>query len=257
MSIQTINIGSYANDGSGDDLRTAFNKVNANFALLGTEIPVAEATNNITTSVTVTNTSKVGGGPYLVTFSFARVTTPPVLNQFYYVTGSPNPAFNGHFFCTASSYTTITLSYPEDPGIYLGTSPTTVTSSIGIFNSKIGNSISFNSLTSSDNSVNIIPGPHGVIDVKAGNGVFNDKFPRLGGDLVLNGHTIRGANGGDVQSTVYGIDVSVLDAVVSLLIQTNSFSFDLGTIVGNYSTINLSMGFITSPIQNGLDFGSL
>jgi hypothetical protein len=35
MSIQTINIGGFANDGTGDDLRTAFLKVNANFTELG------------------------------------------------------------------------------------------------------------------------------------------------------------------------------------------------------------------------------
>ena len=35
MTIQTINVGGYANDGTGDDLRTAFEKVNANFTLLG------------------------------------------------------------------------------------------------------------------------------------------------------------------------------------------------------------------------------
>jgi hypothetical protein len=35
MTIQTIKVGGYANDGTGDDLRTAFEKVNANFALLG------------------------------------------------------------------------------------------------------------------------------------------------------------------------------------------------------------------------------
>jgi len=34
MPIQTINIGNYSNDGTGDDLRTAFEKVNANFNLL-------------------------------------------------------------------------------------------------------------------------------------------------------------------------------------------------------------------------------
>lgn len=43
MTIQTINLGSYANDGTGDDLRTAFQKVNANFALL--EADVTGATN--------------------------------------------------------------------------------------------------------------------------------------------------------------------------------------------------------------------
>jgi len=36
MAIQTINIGQNANDGTGDDLRTAFDKVNDNFDYLGT-----------------------------------------------------------------------------------------------------------------------------------------------------------------------------------------------------------------------------
>jgi hypothetical protein len=34
MALQTINLGTYANDGTGDDLRTAFNKVNANLTEL-------------------------------------------------------------------------------------------------------------------------------------------------------------------------------------------------------------------------------
>jgi hypothetical protein len=45
MSIQTINIGGYANDGTGDDLRTAFLKVNANFAELNSEINIGNAVN--------------------------------------------------------------------------------------------------------------------------------------------------------------------------------------------------------------------
>ena len=35
MAIQPINLGGYANDGTGDDLRTAFEKVNANFIEIG------------------------------------------------------------------------------------------------------------------------------------------------------------------------------------------------------------------------------
>ena len=38
MSIQTINLGSYANDGTGDDLRTAFTKSNNNFTFLSGQI---------------------------------------------------------------------------------------------------------------------------------------------------------------------------------------------------------------------------
>lgn len=37
-NIQQINIGTYANDGSGDDLRVAFQKVNANFSALDTDV---------------------------------------------------------------------------------------------------------------------------------------------------------------------------------------------------------------------------
>lgn len=40
MTIQTINIGNVVNDGLGDDLRTAFQKVNANFTSLGAELTI-------------------------------------------------------------------------------------------------------------------------------------------------------------------------------------------------------------------------
>jgi hypothetical protein len=40
MSIQTINIGNQVNDGLGDDLRTAFQKVNANFSELSTQLTI-------------------------------------------------------------------------------------------------------------------------------------------------------------------------------------------------------------------------
>ena len=40
MAIQTINIGNRVNDGLGDDLRTAFEKVNANFTELQASLTV-------------------------------------------------------------------------------------------------------------------------------------------------------------------------------------------------------------------------
>lgn len=45
MTIQTINLGSYANDGTGDDLLTAFTKVNANFAALDASAAIANGVN--------------------------------------------------------------------------------------------------------------------------------------------------------------------------------------------------------------------
>jgi hypothetical protein len=41
MTVQTINIGNIVNDGLGDDLRTAFQKVNANFSTLDAELAVS------------------------------------------------------------------------------------------------------------------------------------------------------------------------------------------------------------------------
>lgn len=52
MAIQTINIGNVVNDGLGDDLRTAFQKVNANFADLSAQLTITAA-NTGTTGVGV------------------------------------------------------------------------------------------------------------------------------------------------------------------------------------------------------------
>lgn len=51
MPIQTINIGTSANDGTGDPLRTAFQKVNNNFAYIQT------SSSNITEAVTLDDTA--------------------------------------------------------------------------------------------------------------------------------------------------------------------------------------------------------
>ena len=53
MTIQTINIGNVVNDGLGDDLRTAFEKVNANFADLSAQL-----------TITATNVGAVGVGVF-------------------------------------------------------------------------------------------------------------------------------------------------------------------------------------------------
>ncbi len=51
MAIQTINIGNAVNDGLGDDLRTAFQKVNANFAELNSQQSVTGQNLNAATGV--------------------------------------------------------------------------------------------------------------------------------------------------------------------------------------------------------------
>ena len=48
MTIQTINIGNVVNDGLGDDLRTAFQKVNANFTELSAQLTITAVNVNAT-----------------------------------------------------------------------------------------------------------------------------------------------------------------------------------------------------------------
>lgn len=56
MAISTINIGNVVNDGLGDDLRTAFQKVNANFAELSASLVVtAENLSNVGEELLVAN----------------------------------------------------------------------------------------------------------------------------------------------------------------------------------------------------------
>ena len=47
MAIQTVNIGTIANDGTGDDLREAFVKVNNNFSELDLRSPETTSASNL------------------------------------------------------------------------------------------------------------------------------------------------------------------------------------------------------------------
>ena len=51
MALQTINIGNFVNDGTGDDLRTAFSKINANFDELDLQGGQANTISNIGTGI--------------------------------------------------------------------------------------------------------------------------------------------------------------------------------------------------------------
>jgi hypothetical protein len=61
MARQTIDIGSTANDGTGDPLRTAFNKVNENFIEVYDGINVFDQDLNISNNVTFNEVSVNGG----------------------------------------------------------------------------------------------------------------------------------------------------------------------------------------------------
>ena len=181
MTIQTINLGNYANDGTGDDLRTAFSKVNANFAAIVGEVTIAGAVN-------------IGAG-------------------------------------------------------------------IGVFAQRTAANLDFKSLTSTDNSV-AITSTANTVNLQTVTALYKDPVPRLGANLGLAGHTVFGP--GDVQTTVHGVDVMLVNSLLALLIDSNQLAVDLGTFLQptgfetNLKGYTFDMGYFIDPaIANQLNFGNI
>jgi hypothetical protein len=180
MTIQTINLGNYANDGTGDDLRTAFTKVNANFLLLDAEAAINGGTN-------------LGSGT-------------------------------------------------------------------GLFSDKNATNLEFKSLTSTDNSI-AITHTSTTVNLQTATVLHNDSAPLLSANMGLNGHNIFGP--GDVQTTVHGFDVGILNTLVQIALEANKLIIDLGTIMSptgsdtNYRGYTLDMGLFTDvPVANEINFGT-
>ena len=163
MALESVNIGTYSNDGTGDDLRSAFRKVNNNFVALAPAIVDGE---------------NLGGG-------------------------------------------------------------------IGLFSGVENNIIQFNTISGGDNiSLSLVDN---VLTISAaGGGIISS----LEDDLNLNGHSITGTGtvniegsitttgvieAGDVQSTVWGIDIGTFDSPFQ-------GGYDFGTL--------------TSPLAGNIDAGA-
>jgi hypothetical protein len=68
-----------------------------------------------TNLVAVRNPVTTGTGPYFVTYTIPTQTAPTI-GVYYTITGNSNKLYNGNYLCTASTTTSITLRYTEDPG---------------------------------------------------------------------------------------------------------------------------------------------
>ena len=191
MALDTINIGGYANDGSGDDLRTAFQKVNNNFDQLSGTVAIQSGAN-------------------------------------------------------------------------LGTG-------VGVFAQKNLANLEFKSLTSEDNSVDFVETADSV-DLSINTKLEVDTSPKLGGNLDLNGHEIRGIGKiGTLNQTVNdnilinGYSIPDLAGLLSLVLQSNSILIDFGRItyptgwtgnVDNNGTV-VAFGSFVEPTALEMDFGPI
>ena len=202
MAIQTINIGTNPNDGTGDDLRTAFDKVNDNFAEL---LAVGGETNT---------TSNVGLGAKLakdkngLDFPFrtiksgnANLTVTEGTNEIT-LTSTPVPQ---------NAFTQV--------GVDGGASYVTATSSSSSFVIEGGTNISTRIDAGQPNNV--------IIDAVLE--VVNDPTPQLGGNLDLVGNDIVDSTGAS--------DINILGNIRSATMQANRFTGDLkGSVFGDDST---------------------
>ena len=155
-----LNLGTYANDGTGDDIRTAFQKIKSTFDLINTELGASNAEN-------------IG------------------------------------------------------------------TSGQGVFAGKVDNNLQFKKITGT-NGVTITSTANSVNIGALGN-VQGDPSPRLGGNLNMGGFNIT--NGGDVQSTVYGLDIRSMNNLLQLLATTNNY-------------LDLDLGSLTNPNTSQFDLGT-
>lgn len=186
MPIQTVNLGTYANDGTGDDLRSAFVKVNENFDYLnelvaisgtnlgaGSPVFVSKSGNNLQfRSITAGSNLTVSSNGTTITVS---ANNPFVGNVTGNVTGNADTVTNG-------VYTTSSINALAD----VDTSTTPPTN---------GQALVWNTVASQwkPGTVSGGGGGSGITDI------VEDTSPQLGGDLDLNGYKIVTSSNSNIE----------------------------------------------------------
>lgn len=242
MAVQLINIGTIANDGTGDDLREAFIKVNSNFEELDLRQPE---------STTASNLGSTGQG------IFAQKVGNDL--QFKKLVAGENTtlAVNGNTITINSTGGLQNLNIISDSGSTILEDGDTLRIQGGT-----------NATTSLDGNTN-------TLLINSQTSLVTDTSPRLGGTLDANNYNILNVSNlsasgtitggavssssftGPLQGLVYDIDVRDLNDPYANL------DFGLfGENVTNWidyitATYEVDLGSITNPSEVTLDFGTI
>ena len=224
MAIQTINIGNIANDGTGDDIRVAFGKVNDNFEEIDLRNPG---------SLTASNVGDVGEGV------FAQKSGVDL--QFKKLIGGTGTTLT-------STNNTITIDGSAIKQLTLGTD----NGSIVVTASQ---TLSFNG---GDGIATKQNGSQIIMDIQPGALAF-DTNPQLGGNLDANGKNISNANiisATNINALVYDTDIRPISSFLTgfdfkgiKAEVTNMVDFIL-------STTDVDYGTVSSPADFSSDFGT-
>lgn len=233
MALQTINIGNFVNDGTGDDLRTAFSKINANFDELDLQGGQANTIHNVGTGKGLYK-EKIG-----VDLKLKTLLAGPGIS----ITESTNELTINN---TANKFVT----FNANTGTLTASSTTQAVNIVGT--SGIVTSISGNTLTIAGTTTNLL----------------DDTSPQLGGILDLNGFNILGGTGtsvtasnfygtfnGNLLGTVYGIDVRNINDTISF--DFGAINFQLTSPIQYFLAItDIDMGTFTAASTLGMDLGT-
>ncbi len=224
MAIQNINIGNIANDGTGDDIRVAFGKVNDNFEELDLRNPG---------SLTASNVGAVGEGVFA-----QKEGTDLQFKKLVGGTGTTLTSTNNTITINGSAIKQLTLG--TDNGSIIVTASQTIS-----FNG--GNGIASRQ---SGNQV--------IMDIQSGALSF-DTNPTLGGNLDGNGNNIIGVDqltANNVNALIYNTDIRPINSFLT------GFDFkDIDVQVVNFidfilATTDVDQGTISSPADFSSDFGT-
>ena len=233
MAVQTINIGTLANDGTGDDLREAFIKVNQNFDDLDLRSPE---------STTVTNLGNTGEGVFA-----QKVGSQLQLKKLV----------QGSNITLTSSTTGITVNATG------GLQQLNVVSDTGSMQLADGGTLNILGGAGASTSVS-----GNVLTIASQAEVKSDTTPELGGNLNAGGNDISnvntltasnfsGALTGNVTGLVHGVDIRN--------IEPNTAGFDFGSLSNDirglsdwliYET-DIDFGAILTPDARSFDAGVL
>ena len=153
-----------------------------------------------------------------------------------------------------ANFTLLDSDAQINDGVNLGTGTV-------ILKGKTSTILQFKTLTSTDTSVTLTATDN-TVNLRANTVLSTDLTPALGGNLNLNNRNIVGT--GDVRTSIWGVDIVALNAMVALLIESNNnIAIDLGSFNNptgfdtNINGYSLDLGtFDTPEIANRFNFGT-
>ena len=229
MTVSTINIGNIANDGTGDDLREAFIKVNNNFLELDARNPEqTTASNAFADTGTTAGVFKEKDGFNL---------------KFKNITAGDNVSFTtDDNQITISTTGVVSVQYTADSGVV---NPITATD---LF--KFAGSGGTTTALGVQNNIKQL-----TIDSR----LFNESNPTLNGPLNANNNAITGVSTiqvSNIDADIRGQDITDLDSLIGFNFGT--FSSGITNWIEYFESINpINLGTITAPGAVNIDLGSI